>query len=303
MMFIDENLFDFSNSNKSIVLAITQWNYWRTTQRCIDSIRKYTDLDNVNLIIMDDCSDDNEAIKWLSETKEKVIRADKNYQHNSLVRQLLDFLKDKESIKYTCVMNNDILVTKDWLKNMISCMDTDGNIALMGSKDNNDYHMFQNFPIPNEVRPDENGYVFGDDIKLQEYIDREFYAKRKSNIWVQVQTIDGNVMLFRNSIIKKIGSLNPEFDDYAGDSEFFLKVNRNGYKVAYCLSSFVYHLGGGQAGKYISFLKNYHRPLADAAKEKAVLIYNRYGIDITTHGRASNARRQEIIDMEKKMVE
>jgi len=291
------------DTGKSTLIVMTHWNYWKMTQGCIDSIRKYTNLDDVSILIIDDFSDDEESIKWAKESKENIIRTNFNYHHNSILRQLLEYVKDIDSIKYICAMNNDIVVTKNWLKEMLICIDKDLNLALMGCKDNNDYHLFQYFPIPQEVVPDVDRWRgFIDDSKFQEYINREFYAKRKSGIYEGVQTIDGSVMLIRNSFIKQYGGFNEDFDDYAGDSEFFLKIVKAQHGIGYCLSSFVYHVSGGGAGKYESWLKSRGTPLDTAAVKRTEMLKNLYGVDITSHGRSYTVDVEQIRQRELELV-
>lgn len=277
---------------KRVLMIITQHNLYKTTERCLKSIKEHIDLSDVNLVVIDDCSDAPEAKEWLNSIGDAVIRMDKVYHHNSIIRQVLNMIKEIDSIEYLCALNNDILVTDNWLRNMLSCMDIDKQVGIMGAKDNNEYHKYQNFPIPNDVKPEINGgfddfgYLFGDDSKLQEYINKEFYAKRKPNAHIVTETIDGTVMLIRTSAAKQVGGFNPDYDDYAGDSAFEIRLQRAGFNVAYCLSSFVYHIGGGAGGKYQSFLKNQGRQLADACAEKKERIMTEYGIDITDYGRA-----------------
>jgi len=108
--------FDQIDTSKKVIIAVTQWNFWEMTKKCVEDIRKYTNLENASIVIFDDNSDDLEAIKWINETDEKVIRMESNIHHNAMVRRLQEKIKDIENIEYLCAMNNDIIVTKGWLE-------------------------------------------------------------------------------------------------------------------------------------------------------------------------------------------
>jgi len=290
---------------KKILMGVIVWNYWQIAARCVKSIREHTDLADVRLVLFDNGSDDVETQKWLDTCGEEVYHIGKNTGCCGALRKMFEFSYTLNDIEFVCPMCPDVLFTDTWLDRLIDVMKLEPNAIVIAPKDNNGYHCWQCFPVPGMFQPetmhlneDFSVKVFvDDDSKLQEYIKREFYAKRKHPTFVETNGVDMPVSLWRKSLMKEVGNFNMEFDWALGDIEMFIRVCLKGYKIIYCLSSFIYHYAHGASGLYDGYMKKFNEGLGEYARRKAQLIKHIYGVDISDYGRGSVEVFRKEVDM------
>ena len=105
-----------------VSLIIPTRNGFRLLRRCIDSIRKKTDYNNYEIIIIDNGSDDRATIKYLAALQSpaeecKIIRIDEPFNFSRLVNAGAA-VADGE---YLALLNNDMeVISKGWLTEMVS---------------------------------------------------------------------------------------------------------------------------------------------------------------------------------------
>ena len=106
--------------NKPIFLAIRSYNRPEYLEKTLTSIKKSdTSLCN-NIIIYDDCSTDKETLRMLKESEElyTVIYNKKNKGCKQSYLNLLKYIKKNVKYGYVCIVDNDILVKKQWLNKL-----------------------------------------------------------------------------------------------------------------------------------------------------------------------------------------
>ena len=117
-------------------IVITVWNNFELTKSCIDSIIKNTDAD-YRLIIIDNASND-ETKKYLEQFKDKegarvlLIRNENNLGFIKAVNQGMKL----SGAPYICLINNDTIVTKGWLAEMIRVAEGSPRIGLINPSSN-----------------------------------------------------------------------------------------------------------------------------------------------------------------------
>ena len=109
------------------------------TLKCLKSIKNYNDPDyDINIIWVDNNSSfesRNEIIDYLSNniSFEKIFLSE-NVGFIKAVNIGLKYTIEKYSRnKFIGIINNDIEVSKDWLKNLISCFNLDDRLMCVGS--------------------------------------------------------------------------------------------------------------------------------------------------------------------------
>jgi GT2 family glycosyltransferase len=279
-----------------ILVGLTVWNHWQIAERCLKSFKEHTDLSDVRFMIFDNGSDDEETRKWLDGCGEEVYHIGENTGCCGGWRNIFDFSFKYDAIEFVSLLNVDVLFTDGWLLRLVDVMRLDEKIIVVAPKDNNGFHCWQMFLIPEEFRPktmflssEFNVRVFGNDLKLQEYIKREFYEKRKHPAFVECGSVDMPVSLWRKSLVRDVGNFDREYDYSLGDIEMFIRIKKKGYKIIYCLSSFIYHYSYGGAGRYEGFSEKFGKSLNKWCEEKASLIKHIYGIDISDYGKSTMA--------------
>jgi len=108
--------------NPKVAIIIVNWDGWEDTIECLESLYRI-DYPNYEIIIIDNHSQDDSVrrIKDYSEGKElTIIENEDNYGfaegNNIGIRYALKYLKPK----YILLLNNDTVVDKDFLKELIS---------------------------------------------------------------------------------------------------------------------------------------------------------------------------------------
>lgn len=294
---------------EKIVLGILSWNHYKLIERCVTSIKEHTDLSGIRFVIFNNGSTDPTTLDWLSKCGEEVITFDKNYGISGGSRMAFEWAL-KEGITYMCIANCDILVTDDWFCRMLEVIRGDGNIIVVTPKDNNSYLPYQYFPVPVDVQPelmsdgeDVDTRYFGEDIKLQEYVKKEFYEKRKRLVYVGVTGIDFPAPLWNVSLVNKVGNFNEAFDYALSEQDFTLRAREAGYALVICLTSFIYHAAHGQAGKYSGFEKLFKgKHLNTYVDEKAAQIKGLRSFDLANYGDTANALSPRYTSHETELV-
>lgn len=99
------------------------------TKRCVESVLKYTEGIDYELILIDNGSTDDtleyfRAVPW---EKKTILHITQNI--GSGYPALL--LGAKDFGRYICVLGNDTIVTHHWLKNLLTCMKSDSTIGMV----------------------------------------------------------------------------------------------------------------------------------------------------------------------------
>lgn len=99
------------------------------TRRCVESVLKYTTGIDYELILIDNGSTDDtleyfHSVVW---EKKTIVHVTQNIGsgYPSLMLGVKDFGK------FICILGNDVIVTQDWLKNLLSCANSDLRIGMV----------------------------------------------------------------------------------------------------------------------------------------------------------------------------
>jgi hypothetical protein len=140
--------------------------------------------------------------------------------------------------KYVILLNNDCLVTRNWLKELVIVAEKDKSIFAVNSK----ILLYNTNKVQNAgILVFQDGY--GRDIgalvqhQSQDYEqDRGQYDKEK-----EVYAACGAAVLYRKEIFEKIGYLDENFFMYYEDVEISERGRLHGYKILYAPKATVYH--------------------------------------------------------------
>lgn len=118
-----------------VTIWIQAYNHFEKTKRCIESVLKYTTDVDFDLILVDNNAGDEtyEYFKAVDYPKKTVIHFDKNtgsaYPFSVVPLDMIS--------KYFVLLNNDIIVTKNWLSNLLKVMKSDSKIGVVNPMSNN----------------------------------------------------------------------------------------------------------------------------------------------------------------------
>lgn len=206
-----------------IILTFNKLNY---TKLCIDSIRKYTDKNTYEIIVVDNNSSD-ETPKWLkAQTDIQCIFNKENLGFPKGCNQGIKISKGDNIL----LLNNDVIVTPNWLSNLNTCLYSSATIGCVGAITNN----CSNYQaITTSYKTIEEMISFA----------------QKNNIsckyqWEEKLKLIGFCMLIKKEVIEKVGLLDERF--YPGnfeDDDYSFRIKKAGYKLILCKDVFIHHFG------------------------------------------------------------
>jgi len=200
------------------------------TKSCIESIYKYTNIEEFELIVVDNDSQDG--------TPEYLKNIEPNYSNMSII--LNDTNKgysggNNDGIKaskgnYVILLNNDTLVSQNWLEQILKPFKKDKSIGMVG-------------PISNSVGNEQRVNIDGlNDKNYNEKIAQ--YIDSNKDIVTITQRLGFFCVAIRKELIDKIGLLDEKFGiGMFEDDDYCMRATKEGYKLVITDGCFVYHKG------------------------------------------------------------
>ncbi|PNT99191.1 hypothetical protein CDQ85_03715 [Clostridium thermosuccinogenes] len=235
---------------KTSIIILT-YNNLEYNKLCIESIRKYTEKETYEIIVVDNHSTDG-TVDWLKQQNDlKLILNNKNYGFPKGCNQGIKAAEEGNDI---LLLNNDTIVTPNWLKNLKKCLYSKDDIGAVGSVTNSCSNL--------QVIPANYS-------NLEEMI--AFAAKNNvsnSSLWEERLRLVGFCMLIKNEVVKKIGLLDERFTPgNFEDDDFSFRIRKAGYRLILCKDSFIHHFGSTSfkkvSDKYNELLINNRKKFAE----------------------------------------
>ncbi len=252
-----------SLSRKLASIVILTYNNLQYTKLCLASIEANTNYPH-EVIIVDNASTDGtvEFLKQISaiNPKYKVILNHANFGFPAGCNQGIEAAKGN----YIILLNNDTVVTKDWLDGLIECAESVESIGIVG-------------PMINYVSgfQREAYAAFSSIDSLQKFAAK--YRNRKRRQWTEVPRIAGTAMLIKRKLVETIGGLDPTFGvGNCEDDDYSLRSLYAGFKNVIAGDVFIHHYGGK------SFLVNgNHHAYIEIIEKNSSIFAEKWGITPT----------------------
>jgi len=224
--------------NCDIVIPI--WNAPSLTKDCIDSTFKYTDGIDYRIIAIDNASKEEtkQYLECLQTSKPGNVTVIRNEENLGFVKAVNQGIAASRA-PYVCILNNDTLVTKGWLKEMIAIAESADDIGIVNPSSNN---LGQR---PARLEP------------LELYAEKIAEARGQS---IELGAAIGFCMLIKRKVIDEIGA----FDEIYGmgnfdDTDFSRRAVRSGYKCVRSCGAYVYHRENTSFNKVKTFEDDFKR--------------------------------------------
>ena len=221
---------------KKTSIIILTYNHLDYTKDCIESIRKYTEENTYEIIIIDNDSTDDTK-KWLKEQKDlKVIYNEENLGFPKGCNQGIKIANKDNDI---LLLNNDTIVTSNWLKNLKICLESDSKIGAVGA-------------VCNQYENNQ-----GVDFNYQDMTEMQILAKKNNHSdptkWEEKAFLIGFCLLIKQEVILKLENLDEEYSPgYIEDNDLSLRIIELGYKLMLCHDCFIHHYLGTSFRKDLS---------------------------------------------------
>lgn len=205
-----------------IIPTYNQVNYLR---ECIESIRLYTP-QPYELIIIDNGSDDGSAeyLKSASGVRFQILPDNRGFA--GAVNQGLMLARGTTLL----ILNNDSVVTTNWLGNLLNCLYSDPHIGIVG-------------PMTN--------YISGDQLITTDYTGmaemQQFaaaYNQSDAHRWVATSRLTGFCMLLRRETFLDLGFFDEGFEiGNCEDDDYGLRARLMGLQLIIAKDTFIHHYG------------------------------------------------------------
>lgn len=228
----------FQNFARPLVsIIIPVWNKWVYTYNCLLTVAQNTPNVSFEVIVIDNASTDHTA-QMLSNINN--IRSIKNDKNEGFVRACNQGAS-KAKGQYLLFLNNDTLVTPNWLSSMVSLFKKYRAVGLVGAK----------LIYPNGKLQEAGGIVWNDPVNLAWNFGKNDDPDRWEYNYVKtVDYCSGACLLVRKDLFHRIGSFDMQFSPaYCEDTDLAFSIRKLGYKVMYQPKAEIVHSEGTTAGK------------------------------------------------------
>lgn len=235
--------------HKNVGIIVPVFNALEDVKKCLKSIKNHHDQSIVTTVVVVNDGSDFETTKWLREFCEKnasifvLLENDNNIGYTKTVNKGLQYKK----FDYFVTLNSDTMVTKDWLKGLLRCIDSDDKLAVVGPLSN--AASWQNVPVLfddggefaiNEIP---GGYNIDEFSKLVREVSQKLYPK--------LPFINGFCFMIKGEVLERIGYLDEvNFPyGYGEENDLCIRVLDLGYDLAVADDVFVFHAKSQSFGK------------------------------------------------------
>lgn len=227
-----------------ISIILLHYNEPQLTLRCLKSLEKLT-YKNIEIILVDNGSRE-EISTFIKNVPRnlKVIRNKNNlgYAEGNNVGYKI------ATGKYILLLNNDAIVTKNFLEPLLKKLKSEKDIAAVQPK-------IMQYPrkeyidsVGSYFIPSGFLYHFGHNKK----------DKTKFDESATVFSMKGACMLFKKEVLQKTGLFDPDYFAYFEETDLCQRIWMAGYKLVYTPDSFIYHEGGQTSNKLPSAFVQYN---------------------------------------------
>ncbi len=207
------------------------------TQNLIESIRKFTQPNTYEIIVVDNGSTDDSLSYLQAQSDVRLIANKQNKGFPKGCNQGMAIAAGDEIL----LLNNDTLVTPNWLTNLRTALYSAENIGAVGPVTNACSNMQQiDIPYKNTLSP----HIIND---VEVFAAN--YNHSAPTKWYKWMTLVGFCMLIKRAVYEKIGNLDEIFSpgNYE-DDDYSLRIRQAGYEVLLCKDTFLHHFGSTTFG-------------------------------------------------------
>lgn len=227
-----------------IFLIILNWNGKEVLKECLESIEKI-DYPNYEVIVVDNGSIDG---------SQKAIKEDFPYVHlieneknegvaegqNIGIRYALE-----KGTDYVFILNNDVTLDKNILKELLKVAESDDKIGIAGPKI---YYSEE----PNKI------WQVGRFVNWKKGTCRIEGYEIDIGQYDEIKEVDFlGVILIKKEVIEKAGLYNPAYFAYWEDTDFCVRAHKAGFKVVYVPEAKIWHKVSYTTGKISGFFEYY----------------------------------------------
>ena len=233
------NIIKKNNLNNLIDIIIPVYNALDDIKNCLKSIVEHIDSFNINIIIINDCSN--------QDTSNFLRNFSNNYSFCTLItnKTNLGYTKSinigliKSKSKYVICLNSDTIVTKNWIAGLLKCMNSDKRIGIVGPLSN--AATWQNIPYLKDSNNEFAINLIPNNLSISEMAN--LVHKNSRYIYPELPIVNGFCFMIKRSVIDKIGYMDEKNFPigYGEEVDFCIRSYIAGFKSVIADDTFVFH--------------------------------------------------------------
>lgn len=206
-------------------IVILTYNQLHMTIHCLESIRRHTPED-YEIIVIDNGSTDETVAYMKTQTDVILHENTENLGFAKGCNQGIEYA----SGDHVLFLNNDTIVTKNWLGNILDALYSHERVGMVGP--------VTNYSSGHQIIPVQYTEVSGIDAFA------ESYCKENAGKRLEVRRLIGFCLLAKRSVLDDIGWFDEQFGlgNYE-DDDLCLRAIRKGYSLLVAQDSFIHHFG------------------------------------------------------------
>ena len=202
-------------------------------RQCIESIEEKTTYPNYDIIILDNDSVEPESLAYFNETKYAVVPCPGPFNYAKIVNRGVNH----STAEYVVTLNNDtIVVTPDWLEQMISLCSLDDvgivGASLLDQEGHKEHESIVIAPYPQHLRTDSN----------YPHVDYFSLAVR------DVAAVTGAVQMANREFWRSLGGMDEQLKVVMNDVDICLRSQMEDRYVVYTPNVKLFHHVGSSRG-------------------------------------------------------
>lgn len=241
---------------KQTAVVILNWNGESLLKRFLPSLMKYTDLEDVEVVVADNASTDN-SVAFLQKhyPEVRLIEFNQNWGFAGGYNRALDLLDNE----YVVLLNSDVEVQRDWLRVAVDYLDTHSDVVAIQPKILS-HRNPQYFEYAGACGGflDKYGYPFCRG-RILGTIEADWgqYDKEIDILWGS-----GACLFIRLDAYKKAGGLDERFFAHQEEIDLCWRLNAQRKRIVCLPQSVVFHVGGATLNQehprktYLNFRNN-----------------------------------------------
>lgn len=220
-------------------IVILAHNKKELTMRCIHSLKKSLLNEKAQLVVVDNASTDGTSghVKKLFDGV-KILTNKTNLGwtggNNRGARYAL-----KKGAKVVIFLNNDLVVDRYFLKNMVTYLNREKEVGIVG---------------PLIMSINDKGMVQSAGYRMNaRYYSEPIRSKKITHIGGEPDFVSGSALAVRSTVFKEIGLFDDNYFIYFDEADFCHRAKSVGFKIAVDHKSKIYHEEGGTNQLYSPF--------------------------------------------------
>ncbi|AZK47590.1 glycosyltransferase [Paenibacillus lentus] len=220
-----------------ISIIIVTHNNWEFTERCLNSLLQHTVYPRLEVIFVDNASTD--------ETPQHLLKLTDPHVKTILLSENEGFAAGNNigmlnaTGDYVVLLNNDTILSKEWLPRLLRPFKMDAQIAAVG-------------PMSNFVGNDQKlDFFVGDEVKgaNEAWLDQYYELHDKRVRYSEM--LGFFCVAIKKSVTQEIGPIDKQFGlGMFEDDDYCLRLRIAGYRLAVAEDAFVYHQGSATFNKW-----------------------------------------------------